>query len=166
MNTSSPPERGVSWARATCGVSTASAPASMATRPAVSVSGRMVILAFPRAVTRSRGPHRCDASGDGSPDAIRSPGIRQMLSGLLTRTKMAAHPCRGGSPMTDYREIRYEVEEQIATITFNRPEHRNPISVDMLGEVRSAARAAEQDDDVRVLVITGAGKAFCSGGDV
>ena len=68
--------------------------------------------------------------------------------------------------MTDYREIRYEVDEQIATVTFNRPEHRNPISVAMLGEVRTAVHAAQQDDDVRVLVITGAGKAFCSGGDV
>jgi len=68
--------------------------------------------------------------------------------------------------MSDYREIRYEVEDQIATLTFNRPEHRNPISVDMLGEVAGAVRAAQQDDDVRVLVITGAGRAFCSGGDV
>ena len=68
--------------------------------------------------------------------------------------------------MTDYREILYEVDEQIATVTFNRPEHRNPISVAMLGEVRTAVHAAQQDDDVRVLVITGAGKAFCSGGDV
>mgnify|MGYP003693858579 CR=1 FL=1 len=68
--------------------------------------------------------------------------------------------------MSDYREIRYEVEDQIATLTFNRPEHRNPISVDMLGEVADAVRAAQQDDGVRVLVLTGAGRAFCSGGDV
>ena len=68
--------------------------------------------------------------------------------------------------MSDYREIRYEVEDQIATLTFNRPEHRNPISVDMLEEVASAVRAAQRDDSVRVLVITGAGRAFCSGGDV
>jgi enoyl-CoA hydratase/carnithine racemase len=68
--------------------------------------------------------------------------------------------------MSDYREILYAVEEHIATITFNRPEHRNPISVVMLDEVRRAVRAAEQDDGVRVLVITGAGRAFCSGGDV
>jgi len=68
--------------------------------------------------------------------------------------------------MSDYREIRYEVEDQIATLTFNRPEHRNPISADMLEEVASAVRAAQRDDSVRVLVITGAGRAFCSGGDV
>ena len=56
--------------------------------------------------------------------------------------------------MSDYREIRYEVEDQIATLTFNRPEHRNPISVDTLGEVADAVRAAQQDDGVRVLVLT------------
>src|SRR5262245_54821110 len=68
--------------------------------------------------------------------------------------------------MSAYREILYAVDEQIATITFNRPEHRNPISADMLQEVARAVRLAQQDDDVRVLVITGAGRAFCSGGDV
>src|SRR5436190_594983 len=68
--------------------------------------------------------------------------------------------------MTEYREILYEVDEQIATITFNRPEHRNPISADLLTEVTSAVRAAQHDDAVRVLVLTGAGRAFCSGGDV
>jgi len=68
--------------------------------------------------------------------------------------------------MNVYREIRYELDEHIATITFNRPEQRNPISVEMLEEVRGAVRASQEDDDVRVLVLTGAGRAFCSGGDV
>jgi 2-(1,2-epoxy-1,2-dihydrophenyl)acetyl-CoA isomerase len=68
--------------------------------------------------------------------------------------------------MSDYREILYAVEEHVATLTFNRPEHRNPISAEMLDEVGRAVRAAQGDDAVRVLVITGAGKAFCAGGDV
>jgi len=68
--------------------------------------------------------------------------------------------------MSEYREIRYEVDEHVATITFNRPDQRNPISVEMLDEVGRAVRASQEDDDVRVLVITGAGRAFCSGGDV
>jgi 2-(1,2-epoxy-1,2-dihydrophenyl)acetyl-CoA isomerase len=68
--------------------------------------------------------------------------------------------------MSDYRDILYQVQDQIGTITFNRPEHRNPISADMLDEVQRAVRAAQQDDTVRVLVITGEGRAFCSGGDV
>src|SRR5262249_20354951 len=68
--------------------------------------------------------------------------------------------------MSPFGEIRYEVDEHIATITFNRPEQRNPISVEMLEEVGRAVRAGQSDDDGRVLVITGAGQAFCSGGDV
>ena len=68
--------------------------------------------------------------------------------------------------MSEYREILYAVEDRVATVTFNRPEHRNPISVDMLEEIQRAVRAAQQDDAVRVLVLTGAGRAFCSGGDV
>src|SRR5262245_47340545 len=68
--------------------------------------------------------------------------------------------------MSEYREIRYEVDEHVATITFNRPDQRNPISVEMLDEVGRAVRASQEDNDVRVLVITGAGRAFCSGGDV
>src|SRR5499425_1289082 len=68
--------------------------------------------------------------------------------------------------MSEYREIRYEVDEHVATITFNRPDQRNPISVEMLDEVGRAVRASQEDDDVRGLVITGAGRAFCSGGDV
>src|SRR5262245_11719026 len=67
---------------------------------------------------------------------------------------------------SDYREILYAVEEHVATVTFNRPEHRNPISIDMLDEVQRAVGRAQQDGAVRVLVITGAGRAFCSGGDV
>jgi enoyl-CoA hydratase/carnithine racemase len=68
--------------------------------------------------------------------------------------------------MSDDREVRYEVEEHVATITFNRPEQRNPITAGMLDQLASAVRAAQQDDAVRVLVITGAGRAFCSGGDM
>jgi enoyl-CoA hydratase/carnithine racemase len=67
--------------------------------------------------------------------------------------------------MTSYREIRCEVAEHIATITFNRPEQRNALSPVMLDELAGAVRAAQADDAVRVLVITGAGRAFCAGGD-
>ena len=68
--------------------------------------------------------------------------------------------------MTNYREIRYDVAEHVATITFNRPEQRNALSPVMLDELATTVRAAQADDAVRVLVITGAGRAFCAGGDV
>jgi enoyl-CoA hydratase/carnithine racemase len=68
--------------------------------------------------------------------------------------------------MTTYREILYTVADQIATITFNRPESQNALSPVMLEEAIEAVRATQADDAARVLVLTGAGRAFCSGGDV
>ena len=68
--------------------------------------------------------------------------------------------------MTNYREIRYDVAEHVATVTFDRPEQRNALSPVMLDELAATVRAAQADDAVRVLVITGAGRAFCAGGDV
>ena len=57
-------------------------------------------------------------------------------------------------------------ENYIAVITLNRPDRMNAISQDTLQELISAFRQVDQDDDVRVLIITGAGKGFCSGADV
>jgi enoyl-CoA hydratase/carnithine racemase len=67
--------------------------------------------------------------------------------------------------MTTYCEIRYETTDRIATLTFNRPEQRNALSPVMLDEMAAGVRAAQADDAVRVLVLTGAGRAFCAGGD-
>ena len=67
--------------------------------------------------------------------------------------------------MAGYREITYEASDHIATLTWNRPEARNALTRTMLGETMEAVRAAQDDPAVRVLVITGAGRAFCSGGD-
>ena len=67
--------------------------------------------------------------------------------------------------MTNDRETRYETAEHVATITFNRPEQRNALSPVMLDGLAAGVRSAQADDAVRVLVITGAGRAFCAGGD-
>jgi len=68
--------------------------------------------------------------------------------------------------MTDYREIFYTVADHIATVTFNRPESQNALAPGMLEQTMAAVREAQVDDAVRVLVLTGAGRAFCSGGNV
>jgi len=68
--------------------------------------------------------------------------------------------------MVTYREIRYEVTDHVATITFDRPEQRNALSPVMLDELAAAIREAQTDDATRALVITGAGRAFCAGGDL
>ena len=68
--------------------------------------------------------------------------------------------------MTNDRETRFEVAEHIATVTFNRPEQRNALSPIMLEDLAAAVREAQADEETRVLVVTGAGRAFCAGGDV
>ncbi|HTV97612.1 MAG TPA: enoyl-CoA hydratase [Steroidobacteraceae bacterium] len=68
--------------------------------------------------------------------------------------------------MVSYQQILYEVKERIATITLNRPEQLNAWTDVIAEEVWQATHAAEADNDVRVIVITGAGRAFCAGGDI
>jgi enoyl-CoA hydratase/carnithine racemase len=66
----------------------------------------------------------------------------------------------------DYASILYEVEDRIATITLNRPDALNALSPSMINELRHAYAAAEADDEVWILVVTGNGRAFCTGADV
>jgi enoyl-CoA hydratase/carnithine racemase len=61
--------------------------------------------------------------------------------------------------------IIFKKEERIATITLNRPEVLNAVNDQMVGELHQAIRDVAQDDEVRVVVIKGAGRGFCSGGD-
>lgn len=66
----------------------------------------------------------------------------------------------------DYQSIRYEVADRIATITLNRPERLNAIDERMPGEIRAAVESADRDPDVHVVILTGAGRAFCAGYDL
>jgi enoyl-CoA hydratase/carnithine racemase len=66
----------------------------------------------------------------------------------------------------DFQTIRYEVDDRVAMITLNRPEALNALSPAMIRELRQAYARAEADDDVWLLLITGAGRAFCAGADV
>lgn len=65
----------------------------------------------------------------------------------------------------DLATIRYEVAERIATITLDRPERLNAWTGRMHTEYRSSLQAAEEDPNVRVIVVTGAGRGFCAGAD-
>ena len=62
--------------------------------------------------------------------------------------------------------IRYEVKDAVATITLNRPEAYNALNVALASDLFHATLEADEDRAVRCIVITGAGKAFCAGGDV
>ena len=65
-----------------------------------------------------------------------------------------------------YETIIYEVEDRVATITLNRPERLNAISLTMINELNEVYQAAEADPDVWTIVITGNGRALCVGADV
>ena len=66
----------------------------------------------------------------------------------------------------DYTEILYDVAEGVATITLNRPEKMNAFSTRMIAEWTDALETARDDDGVRAVIVTGAGRGFCSGMDV
>lgn len=65
-----------------------------------------------------------------------------------------------------YKTIEYSVADNICTITLNRPDRFNAFNEDMSREFMEALKTAEKDPQVRVIVLTGAGKAFCSGQDL
>ncbi|TEU00228.1 MAG: enoyl-CoA hydratase/isomerase family protein [Dehalococcoidia bacterium] len=68
--------------------------------------------------------------------------------------------------MSDYSDLLYEVADGIATITLNRPERLNAITIPMLASLSGALRDADLDRQVRVIVLTGAGRGFCAGLDI
>jgi enoyl-CoA hydratase/carnithine racemase len=65
-----------------------------------------------------------------------------------------------------YEQILYEVQDGIAKITFNRPDKLNAWTPQMGEEIFSAMQSADQDPEVRVIVLTGSGRAFCAGADM
>ncbi len=70
--------------------------------------------------------------------------------------------------MADYQFITLEKDpaERIATLTLNRPERRNALNDVMQDEIGDAIEEVENDDSTRVLIVTGAGRVFCAGGDL
>ncbi|CDG84623.1 putative enoyl-CoA hydratase [Janthinobacterium agaricidamnosum NBRC 102515 = DSM 9628] len=73
------------------------------------------------------------------------------------RTSLAAYQAR---------HFLFSVSDGVATLTLNRPERKNPLTFDSYAELRELFRALAHADDVKAVVICGAGDNFCSGGDV
>ena len=65
-----------------------------------------------------------------------------------------------------YGQILYEKAERIATITLNRPDKMNAYSEQMVHEILHALADARDDEETRAVILTGAGRGFCSGGDI
>ncbi|TMC53600.1 MAG: enoyl-CoA hydratase/isomerase family protein [Chloroflexi bacterium] len=63
-------------------------------------------------------------------------------------------------------QVLLSADGHIATVTLNRPDQRNPLSATMLRDLTSALRWCQQEPDVRVVVLTGAGRVFCAGADL
>ena len=68
--------------------------------------------------------------------------------------------------MTPFTTLAYDVADQIATITLNRPEKLNAFNRPMMHELVAAFDAVDRDDGVRAVIVTGAGRAFCAGADL
>ena len=65
-----------------------------------------------------------------------------------------------------YSTILYDVEDSILTITLNRPEALNAFNNEMLFELIDACDKADADDNVKAIIVTGAGRGFCAGADL
>ncbi|SHM97107.1 enoyl-CoA hydratase/isomerase family protein [Chitinophaga sp. CF418] len=65
-----------------------------------------------------------------------------------------------------FEHILYDVKSRVASITLHRPEKRNALNGAMVAELRAAFKQAESDPDVKVIILKGAGDAFCAGADL
>ncbi|MDG2251269.1 MAG: crotonase/enoyl-CoA hydratase family protein [Gammaproteobacteria bacterium] len=66
----------------------------------------------------------------------------------------------------DYSTILYDLEDNVLTITLNRPEILNAFNREMLAEIIDALDKADADDNVRAIIVTGTGRGFCAGADL
>lgn len=65
-----------------------------------------------------------------------------------------------------YETLKIDIQDHVMTITLNRPERLNAFNVKMMDELIAAFDRADEDDDVRAIIMTGEGRAFCAGADL
>jgi enoyl-CoA hydratase/carnithine racemase len=76
-------------------------------------------------------------------------------------------PFHGSAPLTpEWQHFRYQEAAGVATVTFDRPERLNALTFEVYADLRDLLAELPRREQVRVLVVTGAGRGFCSGGDV
>src|SRR5215208_617603 len=94
-----------------------------------------------------------------------------LTSGTIAKVRLRARPSRRGGPMTDtappeLATIDLQIDGEIGTLTLNRPDSLNAMSPELIGELLTAASWLADRAPLRALIVTGAGRAFSSGGDV
>jgi enoyl-CoA hydratase/carnithine racemase len=77
-----------------------------------------------------------------------------------------ASPAAGGAADLDFEQIAIDLDDRVLTITLNRPERLNAWTETMCRELIAAFDRADTDDEVRAVVVTGAGRGFCAGADL
>ena len=66
----------------------------------------------------------------------------------------------------DYKAIKYEIKDEIAVVTLNRPEARNALDITMREEIADVTLRIRDDESLKAMILTGSGGAFCGGGDL
>src|SRR5690348_3641824 len=107
---------------------------------------------------------------DGLPRALqeRLPGVDAGRGALLGRPGRPDRDRRGCGPphMKPWKHFEYDESDGVATVTFSRPERLNALTFDVYADIRDLTDSLRRREDIRVLVIRGKGRGFCSGGDV
>jgi len=86
----------------------------------------------------------------------------------MSERSQPMHAAFSGRSLANYSatHFKYKVQGGVACITLDRPERKNPLTFDSYAELRDLFRAMSHATDIKVVVLTGAGENFCSGGDV
>ena len=66
----------------------------------------------------------------------------------------------------DFQQISFEIQDRVALVTLNRPEQMNTWTLIMSRELSDAMYECDENNDIRAVVVTGAGRAFCAGADL
>ncbi len=127
------------------------------------VSVRLSCTVIGSRMLASAGMH-AGASGVAKPLCMT---VQQNAAGVWGVPSPFFFPKNGGQGVDmEYQDIRFNVSEGVAVIELHRPEHLNAYSGRMGVELGDAYRRCDQDDSIRAVVLTGAGKAFCAGADM
>src|SRR5947209_11519486 len=142
-------------------------PIAPVTRPSTLTAARLTRCTSARTRETYRWPPGA-ASPRASAGAFPS-GAQRVASARAVTAAAGAHPqaspARPEEVSVSYQTLRYDSADAVATITLNRPERLNTIVPPMPDELEAAVRRALAEDEVTVIVLRGAGRAFCAGFD-